>query len=763
MKKLFTLLALLTCFLGAKAATKTVVDAEVNFSDYTDISQVKWAGWGASESARARLSIVDGCLHFESTEATDPTWDCQFHPIGGVSSVEEGVVYTLHFKVKGDHAENISALGFGITPYGQFPITEEWVEGTFDYEAAAGGGGDILFQCGGFVGSFDIAYLKITHEQDDTVVPQTWLQMITNDGQALDEEGHTNKYVGDAEFGAWPAWALELTDGINANWRTDRAKEICAWALTMGDNYDNGFDGTFHGEKPDRSRPYPATIAVDPGDPNNHVFMADVHTISCIDDCDAAENPGASTAWSNQFWIMSPQTWKAGTKIHLKFKYKAEHACSVGTQFHTQWPSKYLFWNAVGDVAFTTDWQEFDKTIELSADQAGSGEEACASLAFNLCSDATDGRTPNKFYFDDLSWEVLKLDHGFFVAGQGASVAYDYSQAIQFVYDEDDESWSATIGKKGDEDSWVNEVQISTVRGDNSAFKGATLKPTKAIVLDADGVSDWLDYGESSNAKIKLPAAGVYTIYIAPGDHQMQFEQVEGDVPVVKEPVAIATNTTEFVVNATERDWKPAKDDGTPQDGEEGVGTGQSWDNQFWIAANRDLAKGEATVLKFKYKSSIDAKVSTQAHKVGDDGKPCTYLNWQGINISSFAAGDWVEFSQDFTIPDGDDGMRSIVFNLSEIKGACDYFIKDVQWYLYDADLEEGKTYENLINADGTENFWIKVDKGVPYQYGTDPSGISTVSSKKNIGSAVIYNLAGQRVSNGFKGIVVKDGKKYVK
>ena len=41
-------------------------------------------GWGASESARARLSIANGCLHFHSEEATDPSWDCQFHPIGGV-------------------------------------------------------------------------------------------------------------------------------------------------------------------------------------------------------------------------------------------------------------------------------------------------------------------------------------------------------------------------------------------------------------------------------------------------------------------------------------------------------------------------------------------------------------------------------------------------------------------------------------------------------------------------------------------------------
>ena len=102
MRKLFTLFALLTCFLSANA--KEFVDAEVDFSKYTDISEFKFFGWGASESAVARLSIQDGCLHFQSEEATDPSWDCQFHPIGGFIP-EVGVVYTLHYKGKSYSAE----------------------------------------------------------------------------------------------------------------------------------------------------------------------------------------------------------------------------------------------------------------------------------------------------------------------------------------------------------------------------------------------------------------------------------------------------------------------------------------------------------------------------------------------------------------------------------------------------------------------------------------------------------------------------------
>jgi hypothetical protein len=142
---------------------------------------------------------------------------------------------------------------------------------------------------------------------------------------------------------------------------------------------------------------------------------------------------------------------------------------------------------------------------------------------------------------------------------------------------------------------------------------------------------------------------------------------------------------------------------------------------------------------------------------VGDDGKPCTYLNWQAIGDVNFTE-EWQNFETTFTVPAGDDGMRSIVFNMAEIKEACDYYIKDVQWYVKDEALEaQGKTMENLINAEGDANFWIKVNSGAPEQ----ASGISTVVSDKKV-SNVTYNLAGQRVSKNYKGIVIKNGVKYI-
>ena len=433
--------------------------------------------------------------------------------------------------------------------------------------------------------------------------------------------------------------------------------------------------------------------------------------------------------------------------MHFRYRCNAE-SVKTNTQIHKQNPSDYLHWQAVGDVTFTNKWQDFDKTFSFDGNMNGGW-----SIAFNLNPEVKDAV---KFYFDDLQWQTMKLDEGYFLAGcnTDTGLAYDLDNAVEFVDDEG--TLVATVGEEGKADTYVNEVMISTVRGNDAQFKSNTLKPSGTIVNDPDA---WLDYAPVSLSKLKLPGSGVWTVYLDTEYKSMAFEMIEGDV---KNPIDIVTNETEFVINGQERDWKPAKDDGTPQDGEEGIGTGQPWDNQFWIAANRNLEKGEVTVIKFQYKSSIDARTSTQAHKVGGDDLPCTYLNWQAIGDVNFAAGDWKPFEQTFTVPEGDDGMRSIVFNMAEIKGACDYYIKDVQWYLKDESLEAGKTWENLIKKDGTENFYVKVGGGAALPY-SDPSGIENVAAKNVKVSTAIYNLAGQRVANDFKGIVIKDGKKFVK
>jgi hypothetical protein len=732
MKKLFTLFAFLTCFLGAKAIE--ITDFTV---DYTQVG-TSAIGWKGDVIQDEWITADEDGLHLLNPEPIDPWYSYQLWIFSG-AQLEVGTTYTVKIvaKVSDGSATVRSRVGdWGGGISGDIIVNStDYQEYTITGEATASPSG-LLVQFGDYAGTVSFKSVTITHEGKEER-PVTWQQWLTDDGNSIiPEVEHTNKYLGDAET-PWPAWSLELTDGINANWRQDRTGEICAWSLTMGRNFDD--QNTVISEDSPRSRPYPSDIMEDPDQAGNHIFVVNVTTVDPID-------TDGSIAWANQFWIQSPKGWKSGTKIKIKFRYKADVACNVGTQIHKQHPSDYLFYNAVGDVSFTTQWQEFEKTLDISSDT-----ENGWSLAFNLNSDATNGRTPNKFYFDDLSWETMVLDEGYFVAGSNSvtGIEYDLDNATEFMQAEDDPDLVyAQVGQVGKQDSWVNEIMISTVRGNNTAFKGATLKPSGSFV----GEDQWGDYTESSNAKIKLNAAGVYQIFLDTKAKQINMIKLEGEAE--KDPVDIIANDQEIVIEATERQ---------PTSGEEEGGTGNTWDNQFFLYSNRNLAPGEETVLEFEYKATTQAK-STAAFQGIVAGNPDYITGAFDLDNDDAFDTEWKSVKKELTMPakkwDGTavDAVTFITFDLACMKEANTYTFKNIKWYMKGDENAEGKTLENLINATGAENFAIKIGAG------TDPvpMGIEAVVDKAKTGSTATYNLAGQRISKEYKGIVIKDGKKVV-
>lgn len=711
MKKFFTLLALLTCFLGANA--KEVVDLEID-NNFTQL------GW-ASDPALERVSVQGGIVSFHSEAATENLWDVQFQ-LPGVPSLDNDALYTITLKIKGTVAQNIHG-GFSGSNNVDIPVTTDWqtvvLEGCQNNPTAQyfANSGCLLIQCGDYVGDWQISYMKITHEERDDQRPKEWIELLEN---------------GDAE----KPWG----DLASIRWNDQENNyKICAWGKEKGVNMNenDGWD------------PFPATIEDD--GTGNHVFV--VHG-------KVADTEGNASSWDNQFWIEAPRQLKPGELLKIHFRYKASETANTNTQIHHQNPSDYQFYQCIGDINFTTEWQEYDKEVSWPG---GGDLENAWSICFNL---NAQNKGAVDFYFDDLSIQELKLDHGWFIASSNADngIAYNYDNAIEFeVLDDsnaDDVLLTATVGTAGKPETWIKEVMISTVRGHDGTFKSSTIVPTSTNIkpynLDT-GEGDWYDYTSKSSAKIALPAAGVWQIILATGTKQMAFVQIEGDAVVEKEPVAIVTNTTENVVKGQEREPTATEQ---PADEEAGIaaGTGQPWDNQFFIVANREIKTGESVTLKFKYKSSIDAKTTTQLH-----GDPGAYIYWNAIGEVNFTT-EWQNFEKTWEIPYGDNNteitFKSIAFNMAEIKEACNYEIKDVQWYLKDDALEaEGKTLENFINAEGDANFYVKEGAGTaPYIV----SGISSVVKESKASNNAIYNLAGQRVSKNYKGIVIKNGVKYI-
>lgn len=692
--------------LGANA--KVVVDTEF---DYSDVGEWTEKGGWASDAAKARLSVEEGCLHFHSEEAVDPFYDVQFQAFG-VKNLNPDAEYTIEFRIKGSVAQDIHVSFSGCPTPGTVALTTDWQTVTFKSTNNPNDQywhdtGMVLFQCGDYVGDWWISNVKITHEEEDGLVEE-YVELLTN---------------GDAE----KAWADK-----EVRWNDDKKNfTICAWGKVREENMntDGGWD------------PFPATIEEEKGNPSNHVFV--VHAADAMTEGDAA-------AWDNQFWIEAPKAMMAGRKYKVSFRYKASQEIKCQTQIHNQNPSDYKTSTGLGDISFTENWQTFESEFTATGEHADGW-----SFAFNLNSEkqnATD------FYFDDLSWQEVKVEEGFFITVCKAG-SPDYSNAVPLKKDADD--YTITIGT--DEDP-VSEIMISTVYGTPSAFKGGAIKPNS---IDLIGTDKFQPFTVSSNNSIKLPGVGVWEIAIMADLGQISIKLVSGKLYPKIEP-----NPTNIVVKGQERDdlADGVKQDGTPDIKEEEGGTGQAWDNQFFIIANRPLKAGESTTIKFWYKSSLpEAKTTTQYHE-----RPGNYIHHTGIGDVIFTD-QWQEFTKTFTVPNECNGeaagtnaetgevtfyknFQSIAFNMAEIKEACDYEIKDVIWML-----EDGS--ESLIDQTGAKNFNVKEGAGTtPYIFGTDhETAISNVVVAKKNNSTVKFNLAGQRVSNDYKGIVVDgNGSKYI-
>lgn len=162
-------------------------------------------------------------------------------------------------------------------------------------------------------------------------------------------------------------------------------------------------------------------IIADPADRNNRCIAVVVRSNeeayaggnATTTDGDALKDDFSNFAdWDSQFFITlgADKALKAGDKIRVTMKVKADADQSAGTQSHAA-PGDYIHWFCIGDVNFTTDWTDFDSGwIDVVATstwgKAQSREDkALYSIAFNLAKGAH-----NTVYFDDIRVEVERYD-----------------------------------------------------------------------------------------------------------------------------------------------------------------------------------------------------------------------------------------------------------------------------------------------------------------------------------------------------------------
>ena len=172
---------------------------------------------------------------------------------------------------------------------------------------------------------------------------------------------------------------------------------------------------TVNGVKTSANSPAQSRVVKDPADAD----MSDRTANWCIEVCsrsveDAAAAGDAAVTnnqplaedysnfadWDTQFFITLPDgvTLEAGAEVTFSMRVKAEVATetSFSTQAHLN-PGGYKHYDMCGGVTFTTGWTDFKKTWTVSSNQDGTN-----TIAINLGKDLT----ANKFYFDDIKWEL---------------------------------------------------------------------------------------------------------------------------------------------------------------------------------------------------------------------------------------------------------------------------------------------------------------------------------------------------------------------
>lgn len=685
MKKLFTLIAFLTCFLGAKA--EWVEDYSIDYSAstgfpfyvmgyvpewvdgvMTDLGGLYSYSTEETEFSTGETTTTNGGVVYyrianqPGDDGNIGVWH-QYFIADGIPTEVDGA-YTIKALVKASKEVTMNVnMGWGWGNGEQasatvtIPESADFVEVEWEYSGINGTSCNLVAQPNTDA-VIEWKSLTVGHNQKEQK-PVEWANIIVN---------------GDASA-AWENPDMAAEDENNGS--------VCAWSKEWGYlmNATNADAG-------DVAIPVPHPSFIEDG-----VFVSRAKAVDPVliyaHDVDlgwAQRSAGTEmddNTWQNQFWINFPRPLKEGESFKLYFRYKASKDLTVSTQYHQDTPGNYLGGGNVGNLSFTTEWQEYDKELTATANMK--------SIAFNLTGSDDNWREDADFFFDDLRVSFMVLEEGYFAAAtdiEDGDPEYDYDNAVEFT-DAGDGLIAAVVGGES-EDEWVNQVMISTARGNDKGFKTNTLKVSGDIVNDP---LNYMNYEAAANAKIKLPVRGQWKIYIDTEDQLMSFEKLVGEQD--KDPIDIVTNPTEFVIDATDKNGAP------------------DWNNQFWIMANRVFTGNESTTIEFEYKieteDAVEARVSTQWHS----GTPGDYKGETSIPFTF--TDQWQSYKGDLN---PGDGVQSFTFNMACEETGYKYVIKNVKWYLKNDELNaQGLTFENFVDAESKEGFYVKVDGGDTYRY----------------------------------------------
>ncbi len=209
-----------------EGATDEIVDGFVNYA--VD----PFTGWVGGP---VRPVVENGVLVVTNPEALPNFWELQYHVANNIS-IKENTRHKITVRIKGTSAGEITiALGtWGNLQNTKLPITEEWKETSVELNSTVNAGNAfVMLQSGHYVGTYEIEWVKVTHEEAAAI--SWWTNLVSNsnvEGDDVSSFYATEKTVGPkaATIGAPGTGA----DGVGR-----------AIVVESGDNPTNPWDTQF--------------------------------------------------------------------------------------------------------------------------------------------------------------------------------------------------------------------------------------------------------------------------------------------------------------------------------------------------------------------------------------------------------------------------------------------------------------------------------------------------------------------------------------
>ena len=465
----------------------------------------------------------------------------------------------------------------------------------------------------------------------------------------------------------------------------------------------------------------------------------------------------AVNEYDTQFFITSTHKFQEGEHVIIKFDYKSDDETNVTVQWHAL-PGDYIDWQGPGEngngINFTSQWQHYEKEIVISS--AASGGGTCQTLAFNLNENKTLATT---FYFDNIE---MYIDRDFasdedwtliekVIAGPPAPQA-TWTVAGNFLanqWNPEDATNDMTLGEDGSYTLVVKDVTLE--KGANYEFK---------VVKD----HAWDEAYPSENYVFNVDETAIYTVTITFNAETQAINvttEKTGDVTVI--PEATWTVAGNFLGSS----WNP-----------EDASNDMTLEGDLYTLVKTDVTLEKGTSYEFKvvkdHAWTVAYPSNNYTFTVDETGIYTVTVTFnaetQEINVTTVKTGEAGPVEHTYSVmgtlggdswtvdndmTKGEDGIYTITF---EDVAAGNYEFKvrvDHDWSVS----YPGSNYQLTVDQDGSKVVitFNEETKEVNATV-TAPTGIATIKAEAAQGK--LYNVAGQKVSANYKGIVIVNGKK---